>query len=247
MKKIATSIVVLFLFTNGYSQKDSAEVLFAYRITDYTVKLNDSVTIVQVNLPEGWPVSIHDKQMAILKHRYENGAIDTTLVGWGRCNLIKGNYYYFTIHKYGVQEPKQGDLLYTKCKTLPYYKSVLFDINTHAINLTTVYENQFYHAAELFQLNAQKEKILLDSMVADIRFTGTEMKKQMPGQNQLVVGGLFDGKKVFEAMETTSRKELEEFLKYVIARPVKYAGNTWKLSEIFATWVINKSPQVTTN
>ena len=99
MKKIATSIVVLFLFTNGYSQKDSAEVLFAYRITDYTVKLNDSVTIVQVNLPEGWPVSIHDKQMAILKHRYENGAIDTTLVGWGRCNLIKGNYYYFTINE----------------------------------------------------------------------------------------------------------------------------------------------------
>ena len=247
MKKIATSIVILLLFINGYSQKDSVEVLFAYRITDYTVKLNDSVTIVQVNLPEGWPVSIHDKQMAILKHRYENGAIDTTLVGWGRCNLIKGNYYYFTIHKYGVQEPKQGDLLYTKCKTLPYYKSVLFDINTHAINLTTVYEDQFYYAAELFQLDAQKEKRVLDSMVADIRFTGTEMKKQMPGQNQLVVGGLFDGKKVFEAMETTSRKELEEFLKYVIARPVKYAGNTWKLSEIFATWVINKSPQVTTN
>jgi len=58
---------------------------------------------------------------------------------------------------------------------------------------------------------------------------------------------LFDGKKIFEAMETTTRKELEEFLKYVIARPVKYAGNTWKLSEIFATWVVSKSPQVITN
>ena len=56
-----------------------------------------------------------------------------------------------------------------------------------------------------------------------------------------------DGKKIFEAMETTTRKELEEFLKYVIARPVKYAGNRWKLSEIFATWVINKSPQAITN
>ena len=247
MKRTTTTLAILFCFLNCFSQKDSVEVLFAYRITDYTVALNDSVTIVQVNLPDAWPVSIRDKQMAILKHRYENGSIDTTVVGWGRCNLIKSNYYYFTIHKYGVQEPKQGDLLYTKCKTLLYYKSLLFDVSTHAINLTTVYEDQFYHAAELFQLNAQKEKILLDSMVADIRFTGTEMKKQMPGQNQLVVGGLFDGKKIFEAMETTSRKELEEFLKYMVARPVKYAGNTWKLSEIFATWVINKSPQVTTN
>jgi hypothetical protein len=183
----------------------------------------------------------------ILKHRYENGNLDTTLIGWGRCNLIKGDYYYFSVHKYSNEEPEEGDLLYTKCKTLPFYKSLLFDVNSHAINLTTVYEDQFYHAADLFQLNAQKEKILLDSMVADIHFTGTEMKKQMPDQNQLVKGGLFDGKKIFEAMETTSRKELEEFLKYVIARPVKYAGNTWKLSEIFATWVINKSPQVTAN
>ena len=247
MKKIATSIVVLFLFINGYAQKDSVDVMFAYRITDYTVALNDSVTIIQVNLPDAWPVSIHDKQIAILKHSYENGAIDTTVVGWGRCNLIKGNYYYFTIHKYGIQEPKQGDLLYTKCKTLPYYKSLLFNINTHAINLTSVYEDPFYHAAELFRLNAQKEKAILDSMVADIRFTGTEMKKLMPDQNQLVKGGLFDGKKIFEAMEATSKKELEEFLKYVIARPVNYAGNTWKLSEIFATWAINKSPQVIAN
>ena len=247
MKKIATSIVVLFLFINGYSQKDSVEVLFAYRITNYTVKLNDSVTIVQVNKPGSLPVSINDKQIGILKHRYENGNLDTNLIGWGRCNLIKGDYYYFSIRKYNNEEPEEGDLLYTKCKTLPFYKSFLFDINSHAISLTTVCEDQFYHAADLFQLNAQKEKILLDSMVADIRFTGTAMKKQMPDQNQLVKGGLFDGKKVFEAMETTSRKELEEFLKYVIARPVKYAGNTWKLSEIFATWVISKSPQVITN
>ena len=247
MKRTTTCLAVLFCSLNCFPQKDSVDVMFAYRITDYTVALNDSVTIVQVNLPDAWPVAIRDKQIAILKHSYENGAIDTTIVGWGRCNLIKGNYYYFTIHKYGTQEPKQGDLLYTKCKTLPYYKSVLFDINTHAINLTTVYEDQFYHAGELFQLDAQKEKILLDSMVADIRFTGTQMKKQMPGQNQLVVGGLFDGKKIFEAMETTSRKELEEFLKYIVARPVNYAGNTWKLSEIFATWIINKSPQAITN
>lgn len=247
MKKIATSIVVLFLFVTGYPQRDSVDVMFAYRITDYTVALNDSVTIVQVNLPDAWPVSIHDKQIAILKHSYEDGALDTTVIGWGRCNLIKGNYYYFTIHKYGLQEPKQGDLLYTKCKTLPYYKSLLFDINTHAISLTNVYEDQFYHAAELFQLNPQKEAAILDSMVADIRFTGTEMKKQMPDKNQLVKGGLFDGIRIFEAMESTSRKELKEFLKYVVARPVNYAGNTWKLSEIFATWVINKSPQVTTD
>jgi hypothetical protein len=107
-----------------------------------------------------------------------------------------------------------------------------------------VEENQFYHTAELFQLNAAKEKFILDSMVADIRYTGLEMKKQIPGQNQLVMGGLFDGKKLFDAMEKVEKMELEQFLKYIIARPEKYAGNVWKLSEIFATWMVNKTPHV---
>lgn len=247
MKKATTNILVLFLFLSSFSQKDSVEVLFAYRITDYQVKLNDSVTVVQINLPDALPLSINDKQLGILKHRYLNGTLDTNLIGWGRCQLIKGSYYYFAINKYHEEEPEQGDLLYTKCKTPVYYKSLLFDINRHAINLTAVDESQFYHSAELFQLDQQKEKALFDSMVADIRFTGSTMKKQMPGQNQLVQGGLFNGKKLFDAMEIITRKELEEFFKYIVARPERYAGNTWKLSEIFATWMVSKSPQVIAN
>ena len=247
MKRITTTIIILFLIINSLAQKDSVDVMVAFRITDYLVKLNDSVTIVQVNLPDAWPVSIQDKQMGILKHRFENGALDTALIGWGRCNLIKGNYYYFTITKYGKQEPKQGNLLYTKCKTPSYYTSPLFDINRHAINLTDVYENQFYHSADIFLLDRQKEKKILDSMIADIKFTGTAMKKQIPENNVLVSGGMFDGKKVFDVMETINRKELEEFLKYLVARPQNYAGNNWKLSEIFATWIVSKAPQVIQN
>ena len=84
-------------------------------------------------------------------------------------------------------------------------------------------------------------------MIADIQFTGNAMKKQMPDQNKQIEGGLFKGKKLFEAMETISRKELEEFFKYIVARPERYAGNTWKLSEIVATWMVNKAPQVIEN
>lgn len=247
MKKATANIFLLFLFLSSFSQKDSVEVLFAFRITDYQVKLNDSVTVVQINLPDALPLSLYDKQIGILKHRYENGTLDTNLIGWGRCHLIKGNYYYFAINKYQANEPEQGDLLYTKCKTPVYYKSLLFDINRHAISLTTVDDNQFYHSANVFQLNQQNERTLLDSMVADIRFTGATMKKQMPQQNQLIDGGLFDGKRLFDTMEVTTRTELEEFLKYIVARPERYAGNTWKLSEIYATWMMNKTPQVIAN
>lgn len=247
MRKIATTLTILLFCVRGYCQQDSVEVMFAHKITDYTVKLNDSVTIVQVNLPAAWPISIHDKQLGILKRPYENGALDTTTVGWGRCNLIKGDYYYFSIRKNGKQQPKQGDLLYTNCKTIPYYKSSLFDLLRHAIDLTNIYDNEFYDAIDIFSLNVQKEKTILDSMIADLRFTARTMKKQIPEQNQLVVGGLFNGKKLFYAMEITTRKELLEFLRYIAARPQNYAGNTWKLSEIYATWIISNSPQVIQN
>lgn len=245
MKKATSSFFFLLLFLHGISQKDSAEVLFAFRITDYTVQLNDSITLVQVILPEVLPVSVKNNQIGILKHRYKsNTESDTSLIGWGRCELIKSNYYYFSIHKYHNVEPVQGDLLYTKCKTPVYYQSPLYDLNRHGISLTKVDETQFCHSIDLFSLNPQKENALLDSMIADLRFTGKAMKGQMPEQNQLIKGGLYDGKKLFDAMAQAERKELEEFLKYIIARPANYAGNVWKLSEIYATWMINKTPQV---
>ncbi len=247
MKKTTTNIVVLFLFFNSFSQKDSVELLFAFRITDYMVKLNDSVTIVQINLPVELPLSVREKQIGILKHRYENGTLDTSLIGWGRCHLIKGSYYYFAIHKAGDEEPEQGDLLYTKTKMPPHYNSLLFDINRHAVDFTRIDDSQFYQSGDLFVLEQKKEKALLDSMVADIRFTGSEMKKQMPEQNQMIEGGLFNGQKLFDAMRVTTRTQLEEFLKYIVARPERYAGNTWKLSEIFATWMVNQTPQVIAN
>jgi hypothetical protein len=58
-----------------------------------------------------------------------------------------------------------------------------------------------------------------------------------------VEGGLFNGKKLFDAIETSGRKELEKFLKFIVARSGKYACNTWKLSDIFAIWMINQTPQ----
>ncbi len=160
MKKIATSILVFFSCKRIFSKR-SVEVLFAYRITDYQVKLNDSVNVVQINIPDAFLLSISDKQIGILKHRYESGFLDTNLIGWGKCHLIKEDYYYFALHKYSDEEPEQGDLLYTKTKIPGYYKSPLFDMIGHAINLTAVDETQFYYSADLFQLDQREETFFL--------------------------------------------------------------------------------------
>jgi hypothetical protein len=70
------------------------------------------------------------------------------------------------------------------------------------------------------------------------------MINQNDGQDQLISGGIYDGKKIFAAMQAISRSDVQKFLKYMTARPKKYAGNVWKISELFATWMINKTPVV---
>jgi hypothetical protein len=246
MRPLLTSIAFLFCSLLAFSQTDSIEVMFAFRITDYTVKLNDSVTVVQIILPDASPVSIKQGQIAVLKHRFENStAYDTSMIGWGRCQLIKSNYYYFSIHKYHEEEPVQGNLLYTKCKAPVKYVGLLFNIGRHAISLTKVDESQFYYSNDIFsEITPEKEKAIIDSMVADIQFTGKTMLDISPQMNKDVKGGIYDGKKLLVAMQEVKRDEVEDFLKFMAARPAKYAGNVWKISEVFATWMINETPTI---
>jgi hypothetical protein len=233
------------LITTGksFSQADTSQKFFAFRINDYKVKLNDSVIIVQVSLPDAWPLRVQKGQMAVLKHRFESGKpYDTSIIGWGRCDLIKSNYYYFGIHHDQEQEPQQGDLLYTKMSVPVVYNGVLYKAGSHAISFTKVDESQFYYNVDIFSMQKEKEAEILDSMAADIQFTGKAMLKQSPEQDRDVKGGIYDGKKLFTAMQQVKRSEVEEFLNYVIAWHGKYAGNVWKISEVFATWMINATP-----
>ncbi|MFI5133867.1 MAG: hypothetical protein ACHQEB_05995 [Chitinophagales bacterium] len=121
---------------------------------------------------------------------------------------------------------------------------MLFKIGTLAISFTKVNSIPFYNAVDVFTMTKQKENKILDSMIADIKFTAIAMLRQMPGQNENIKGGIYDGKKLFLAMQEVKRNELEEFLKYVFAKPFRYAGNAWKISEVFATWMVNGTPQV---
>lgn len=243
MRHLLTTVAALFFSLIAFSQTDSTEVMFAFRITGYSVKLNDSVTVVQVLLPDASPVSIKQGQIAVLKHRYENNVYDSSMIGWGRCSLIKSNYYYFSVHKYHEEEPAQGDLLYTKCKAPVKYIGLLFNISRHAISLTKVDESQFYYSNDIFsEISPEKEKVILDSMVADIRFTGKAMLEQAPQMNKEVKGGIYNGKKLLSAMQEVRRSEVEDFLKFMGTKPAKYAGNVWKISEVFATWMINETP-----
>lgn len=242
--------LILLLLTAGKSQgqTDTLNKIFAFPITDYTVKLNDSVTVVQVNMPAAYPFIIFNEQLAVLKPLFRNStSYDTSLVGWGRCHLIKGNYYYFAIHHEKSKSPKEGDLLYTTLKVQTAYDGLLFKIGCHAIDFTRVDEQPFFDGIEMFSMTRTREIQILDSMVKEIRNTGKIMLTQLPKNNMDIKGGIYRGRKLFTAMQQVRRTELEEFLKYILARPGRYAGNVWKISEVYATWMVSNTPTVKKN
>ncbi|MFM6925257.1 MAG: hypothetical protein ACKOU7_07115 [Ferruginibacter sp.] len=248
MRVLAFFLLLSLGYNKLAAQKDSAEKIIAFIITDYIMPLGDSSSAVQVYKPASFPVPIREKQLGVLYHSYKNGIKpDTAMIGWGRCNLIKGDYYYFGIHLQKDQQATEGDLVYLKLKVPYVYDGLLLNVMNHAIEFTNVYGQSFLNRNDIFTNSKKDELNILDSMVRDIQFTGGAMLQQMPEQNQLVTDGMYKGKKIFESMQAVKRSELELFLKYVAARPKNYAGNTWKISETFATWMAGGTPTIIEN
>ncbi len=57
-----------------------------------------------------------------------------------------------------------------------------------------------------------------------------------------VEGGDFHGLALSDAFARTTVADIEKFLGFVRAFPGKYIGHRWKLVEVYATWIINRTP-----
>ena len=216
----------------------------AFPITSYIVDGKDSIKIVQLEMPDG--IVLKEKQLGLVKGVYETKYSDTASKGYGRCHLIKGNYYYFAIteNKSGVPL-KGGDLLYTLMDKSNIHYGQAAKLAGHFIRLQSVYEEPLYDRYLIFnKWTTDDEEKLLDSVIADIRFTGNYFLENDPSMNKEITNGLFKGKRVLSVMTECQQKDVINFFDYIIARPRLYAGKTWKVSEIFATWASEGAPTV---
>jgi len=246
MRKPTLAVFILFA-VKTFAQTDTTKLLMAFPITSYMVDLNDSTKVVQVVSNGIW--EIKDNQLGVVKDIYRDGHVDTAMKGFGRCSLIKGDYYYFAIHyKHNASPLTAGDLLYTFIPMPGKYIGQLTKIATHNITLQKVTNENFYNRGDFFSdWNKQKEDVLIDSLVSDIQFSGKYFLENNPSMNKQITTGNYKNKMILETMVATGRKEVSDFLEYIIARPGKYAGNDWKMSEIFATWVFSGAPAVIRN
>lgn len=235
-------IVVCFLCIAINTHAQRTEIM-AFPITDYIIE-TDSVTVVQVKLPEG--LQIKEKNFCLIKSVYSPGNDSVFTVGEGKCRLIKKEYYYFGFLKKDLKrKPAAGDLLYSDVMATAVNKGLLFYALKYSVTLNDVYEKLIADLNTVLKMHgAADEKAVVDLLVADVKFTGTEMAKQNNGQDRTIDKGKFKGKKLFAGMQTITNADITDFLKYMGARPEKYAGNAWKFSELMATWMDAGAPMV---
>jgi len=244
MRTIIIVFITALCWLTGHTQhKDT--VLWAFPITDYSVKLNDSTTIVQVVLPANLHFTA-GRQLGLLRGIYRNNSEDTGRKGWGKCQLIKGVYNYFAIHADAGKNPRKDDLVYTFIAApANSYQSPLFYCAGHNITFVSVTDTAFYKPRYFFaKRTQQQDENILDKMLEDIQYTGRYFLANDSSMNKLIEEGAFKGGHILNEMVTAKKESLVQFLRYVAARSVKYAGNTWKVSETYATWVISGAPTV---
>jgi len=237
-------ILWLLLPIFSHAQTDTAKWLRAFPITDYMVELNDSAKVVQLQMPDG--LTIRQNQLGVLYGVYNKSKADAVEKGYGKCHLIKSDYYYFSIvgNKSGLPLQK-GDILYVRMDPTSIYYGRLPKLAGHFIRLLNVYDEPFYDRYLIFSnWTEADERNCLDSMLKDIQFTGGYFLNNEPGMNVPIKSGDYEGRKVLNVMTECTVADVEDFIEYVLARPRNYAGKEWKVSEIFATWLSEGAPKV---
>lgn len=241
MKKILIGVATFLFSFTLYAQQLSQ---IALPITDYIIEASDSVIIIQVKLSEG--LSIKQKTYGLVRSVFNKPGDSVITVGSGRCQLIKSEYYYYgLLKKYMPRKPLPGELLYTDVTVPKFYAGTLFNAIRHGITLNSVQDAAIANLATVLQLKSLDEEMqLLTKLQEDVIFTGKVMHDENNSQDMLITEGRFKAQKLFTAMQTITVADVKYFLEYINIRPEKYAGHTWKFSEIMATWMAAGAPTV---
>lgn len=87
------------------------------------------------------------------------------------------------------------------------------------------------------KLGAMEEDLIFSNALLAISECA-EFTAELPNPSS----GLYAGQKIYDIMSNVTKDDVAIFLGFVKAFPGKYIGKEWKVSETFATWLINNAP-----
>ncbi len=233
------------------SKRDNATTKnFNFRIKSIVNSKNDSVWI---SIPFGQIIGI-EKGIKGKVYSADNDQEPTrSNIYLGKAEIVAVDLYETTvlILVENSKDPKnmirEGDLVGIP---IPYttksYKSVFFRFTQKNIEFLDRYDVPFYPIGQLLQVDDQEmENIQLRLMSYDCRKVAEFIRPKIPENPQWdleLKHGKYAGKKMVDILDGTSPEDLMTFFDFMSSFPGRYLGKSWKISEIFATWLINNAP-----
>jgi hypothetical protein len=236
------SFFVLFTILFNIRSAGQERVILALPIEAVS---NISTEGVDVKLATPAGIILHVNQTFLCKGKYISEDADTATIGVGHVIKLEENFIQCSIKNPKLDRPvKQGDICYFMIDKPKGRDDIFFILARLSINFKSVLDTIIFDAPSSLTIwdNGKTNK-LIASLLEDIHFTAGQMILQEDNQQQLISGGDFDGKLLFNAMKEATESDLLHFLRYICVRPTKYTGNIWSISEVFATWMTNKTPQ----
>lgn len=87
------------------------------------------------------------------------------------------------------------------------------------------------------RMGAMEEDLIMSNAILAINECA-EFTLELPNPSS----GLYAGQRIYDIMANVTKEDVAIFLGFVKAFPGKYIGKEWKISETFATWLINNAP-----
>lgn len=119
--------------------------------------------------------------------------------------------------------------------------TLAFDLFRFRINLLNSYADKLFDCEEWDTYEDETETALIQTLADEVRYYAGEMRGKMP--SQMLKEGRYKDQDMFDAMIRTSADDMHTFLNFIRTYPAHYAGQDWKIAEIYATWLTHNTPE----
>lgn len=135
--------------------------------------------------------------------------------------------------------PRAGDLVYVEFRSPPIKNDYLARTYLTHIKFTTNYK---YGVLSLALLMSSDYPTYRKYIFDGFDFMIEEVTEFVSELSDTLDQGLFAGMDMTGAFRNTDHEEINHLLRFVHERPFNYMSKSWKFSETYATWVLNKTP-----
>lgn len=247
MKKLIIFCITLLAikYSNAQQTVESKEISFKI---SYIYTTNDTIlALIKAGSNDGLKLNATGRVRSV--YRKDAGTEGYAELGFFRIIYLRKDTCGAIItlnKKYSSKDSvREGDLI-TAYINIPKkdYHSLYFDLATMNIQFKDLNNKNFTTPAYIYQHDSKHlEDSLNKLIIADIKdvyFSLKDLFKPTDEVNKIIDSGRYKGKSVMEVMRDVKETDLKHFLQFVKSYPGKYIGYTWKSSETFATWVLNK-------